>query len=388
MASTQKKPASGSRSGSAKGSGSRSGGSRTGGSRSGSARSGSRGRSAAKNTRRPVRREVAGIVFLVLALCVLVSYFTEDGWLIALLPALLKGLFGFGFYLIAPALAVGGWILLTHRGRPVALRTACALLVPYLFGGLCHMLFCRQNLTTEGLLPKLWSTGRELLSGGVLSGGTAHGFMAVLGKPASVIIFCLLILVLLLVAFQVKLSTLIRMWKERDRLDYRVEDYEDDEEGDDGFFQPVEAPRTQPRKKREPAPARPEIDIPLDEEPARRKGIMSGFFKPKDKGQMTPADVLGGDQTSEDVPAPAAPAQAPAAPAPEPIPFEPEPTPITEPAAPAPGPISMSQSDCARICVSWSTRTTEFPSATRSRMTPVSPAILAGCRPMEGSSRT
>ena len=337
MAATQKKTTSGSRSGSAKGSGSHSGSSRANGSRSGSARSGSRSRGAGKNTKRPVRREVTGIVFLVLALCVLVSYFTGDGLLIALLPALFKGLFGFGFYLIAPALAVGAWILLTHKGRPVALRTACALLVPYLFGGLCHMLFCRQNLTADGLLPKLWSTGKELLSGGLLSGATAHGFMAVLGKPASVIIFCILIVALAMVAFQVRLSTLVRMWKERDHLDYRVEDYEDEEE-DDVFFQPVETSKSQqpqPRKKREPSPARPEIDIPLDEEPASRRGIISGFFKPKDKGQMTPADVLGGDQASNDVSAPAEPASGPAAPAPEPIPFDEEPAPVPE-AAPAP----------------------------------------------------
>ncbi len=342
MATTQKKTTSSSRSGSSRGSGT--GSSARSGSRSSSARGSSsrasgssRSRSAGKNTKRPIRREVTGIAFLIAALCVLVSYFTEDGWLIALLPALFKGLFGFGFYLIAPALVVGAWILLTHKGRPVVLRTACALLVPYLFGGLCHMLFCRQNLTADGLLPKLWDTGRELLSGGVLSGGTAHGFMAVLGKPASVIIFCLLIVVLLLVAFQVSLSTLIRMWKERDRLDYRVEDYEDDKEEDDGFFQPVETPRAQPRKKREPSPARPEIDIPLDEEPSQRKGIMSGFFKPRDKGQMTPADILDGGEAGG-TSAPAAPVLEPVMPAPEPIPFDPEPTPIPE-AAVEPAPV-------------------------------------------------
>ena len=334
MATTQKKTTSGSRSGSARGSGAgtRSGGSRSTGTRGSKTRSSSsRSHSAGRNTKRPIRREVTGIVFLVVALCVLVSYFTEDGWLIALLPALFKGLFGFGFYLIAPALVVGAWILLTHKGRPVILRTACALLVPYLFGGLCHMLFCRQNLTADGLLPKLWNTGRELLSGGVLSGGTAHGFMAVLGKPASVIIFCLLIVVLLLVAFQVSISTLIRMWKERDRLDYRVEDYEDENEEDEGFFQPVETTRTQPRKKREPSPARPEIDIPLDDEPSQRKGIMSGFFKPREKGQMTPADVLsGGAGEAEGGTAPAEPVPEPVMPAPEPIPFDPEPTPVPD----------------------------------------------------------
>ena len=127
------------------------------------------------------------------------------------------------------------------------------------------------------------------------------------------------------------------MWQERDRLDYRVEDYEDEEEEDDGFFEPVEVPKTQPRKKREPSPARPEIDIPLDEEPApRKKGIMSGFFQPKDKGQMTPADVFGGTEETEEAAAPAVPVVEPVMPAPEPIPFDPEPIPAVETAAPAP----------------------------------------------------
>ena len=157
MATTQKKTTSGSRgstsrsggTGASSRSGSRSGSRSTGGgSRStGSRSSGSRSRST-RNTKRPVRREVTGVVFLVAALCILISYFTKDGWLISLLPTFFKGMLGFGYYLLAPALAVGAWILLNHKGHPVVLRTACALLVPYLFGGLCHMLFCRQDFSS------------------------------------------------------------------------------------------------------------------------------------------------------------------------------------------------------------------------------------------------
>ena len=58
------------------------------------------------------------------------------------------------------------------------------------------------------------------------------------------------------------------------------------------------------------------------------------------------------------------------------------------PRAPASGPISTIQSASRRICVSWSTRRTEFPSATRSCITPVSPTMFDGCRPMDGSSST
>ena len=48
------------------------------------------------------------------------------------------------------------------------------------------------------------------------------------------------------------------------------------------------------------------------------------------------------------------------------------------PRAPASGPISTIQSASRRICVSWSTRSTELPSATRSCITPVSPTMLDG----------
>ena len=342
MATTPKKTTSGGKSG-----GSKSGASRSGAaSRKGAAREGgrsggtSKSRTAPKNTKRPIRREVTGMVFLLAALCVLVSYFNEDGWLIVLLPTLLKGLFGFGYYLVAPALIGAAWILLTHRGRPVALRTACALLTPYLFGGLCHMLFCKLDLTSpEGLLPRLWSSGGELLSGGVLSGGTAHGFMAVLGKPASVIVFCVLLLALLMVASQVTVGKLLQMWKERDRLDYSTEDYEDEE--DDGFFQPVAEPAAKPAApRRKAAPkSRPEIDIPLDEEPRERREGLSGFFKPRDKAQMTPADVFDSEEkgtVEEPVPAPAVEAvQNEPAPIPEPTPAPvPQPEPVPPPPAP------------------------------------------------------
>ena len=125
MATTRKKTTSGARS-AAKSSSSRSG-------------STSKSRAAVKNTKRPIRREVGGMVMLLLALIVLVSYFTGDGWLINLIPRACKGLLGVGYYLMVPALMAAAWVLITHRGRPVALRTACALLTPYLFGGVCQI---------------------------------------------------------------------------------------------------------------------------------------------------------------------------------------------------------------------------------------------------------
>ncbi len=318
MATTRKKTTSNARSGT-----------KTGGSRSGTA---SRSRASAKNAKRPIRREVGGMVMLLLALIVLVSCFTGDGWLINLIPRACKGLFGVGYYLMVPALMAAAWVLLTHRGRPVALRTACALLTPYLFGGICHMLFCKQDLSDAAkLFPTLWETGFTLESGGVLSGGTAHGFMAVLGKPASVIVFLVLLLALLMVVSQVTPAMLIELWRERE--DYNEEDY------------PEPPPRRQPQPKptraaQQPAKSRSAIDIPLDgtplggppaqpEPPAQQE--KKSFFRPREKEQLTPADLLSSQLQEE----PAAVPEPQSIPTPEPIP---EPQPVVRTPAPAPEP--------------------------------------------------
>ena len=323
MAATSKKPSS------------------SGKSRSSSARNGAR---TAPSAGRPIRREVTGIVFLLLALCVLVSYFTGDGWLIELIPRLFKGLLGPGFLLLAPALAAASWVMLTHRGRPVALRCACTLLAPYMFGGLWHLLFCRVDLDTpEVLFPTLWESGQSLKSGGVLSGGTAHGFLAVLGKPASAIIFLVLLGVLLLVAAQQTPASLLQLWRER--RDYE-EDYEEPEE-------PVQRSKAAPKKKPASRP-RPPIDIPLDgevrgaEEPQEEKvwepkrSGGDGFFKPRERDRLTPADVLSSaGQEEPEIPEEEA-AVFEAAPEPTPVP-EPLPEPPKEasaqtPPVPAPPP--------------------------------------------------
>ena len=52
----------------------------------------------------PIRREVGGGVCLLLALCVVVSYFQADAIVLNLLGNLLKGLAGYGYWLAAPAL--------------------------------------------------------------------------------------------------------------------------------------------------------------------------------------------------------------------------------------------------------------------------------------------
>ena len=156
-------------------------------------------RKAAPPAKRPVRREAGGIVCLVLALCATVNYFGVDAVFIDWFAVLLKGLFGYGYWLAGPSLVLAGLILLLHHGRPVAARVTCALLITLLFGTLTHMILLKDGYeVAQGLLKTLWTTGNALQSGGAVSGLLAVGAVMAFSRIASIIIFVVLALVLLL----------------------------------------------------------------------------------------------------------------------------------------------------------------------------------------------
>ena len=146
---------------------------------------------------RPIRREVGGVVCLILALCVFVSYFGISAIFIDALAMLAKGLIGYGYWVLGPALVLTAFILLFHHGRPVTLRVISAMLLPVLLGSLVHMLRVKEAYASSiGIIPALWKDGIALQCGGVLSGVLAQGFVAVFSKIASIIIFTVLLVVL------------------------------------------------------------------------------------------------------------------------------------------------------------------------------------------------
>ena len=253
-----------------------------------------------KNTRsaktpppkRPVRREVTGSILLVLALCVCVGYFGANALFIDWLAALLKGVFGYGYWLAAPALVLTGMILLLHRGRPVLLRAVCALLTPLFAGTLGHTLLCKEAYESSiGILVKLWESGNALHSGGM-----AIGFLAVFGKVVSVVLFSLLLTGLLAVALWPALKHLAQRHRERPQ-------YEEEE------IQPVRSTVKEATPRRRQEAMRPQIDFPLDEaeNTPEQEGRFTSFFRHKSDRQKTPDQVLQAESSVESlevVPAP------------------------------------------------------------------------------------
>ena len=258
-------------------------------------------------------RLIGGIVCLLLALCVLVSYFNVDALLLTFIAKALKGTLGCGYYLAAPALLGVAVIQLRHQGRPVILRTTCTLLVPLLAGVLWHLIFCRTAYELGGgLLPLLWKDGQTLGCGGVVAGGLALGSEALVSKVVSIIIFVVLLLAALLGALHMTPQQAVDKMREYRDSRWDEEDGEDDLPDDD--FEPLPRRRTSsaPEKpvKEKPVRKRAGIDIPLDGEPsAMESGAKKEFFARKSDTVRTPDQVL--EQKAAPEPAPAAQEAAP-----------------------------------------------------------------------------
>ena len=253
----------------------------------------SRSRKPSQPQKRPIRREVWGVILLVLTLCAAVSYFKVSAIFLDWFAALLKGLFGYGYWLAAPSLLLAALILLFHHGRPVRLRTACALLLPVLFGALGHILFCKETFASSlGVVPKLWASGNALASGGVISGTLAIGSSAVFSSLVSMIVFIVLFVVLLMAALRLTVGALLEKHRERPQ-------YEEEPEEARIRMVPVETPKRRTEEK-----PKPQIDFPLDDDSAakpaektpektpEKEGKFTSFFRHKSDRQKTPAQVL------------------------------------------------------------------------------------------------
>ncbi len=303
----------------------------SGGKRTATSTKRSGGRSSSSGARRkksapppkPIRRGVGALICLLLAIFAALGYFHVQALFIDFFCGLARGLIGYGFYLLPPALLGGSAILTFHRGRPVRARMWCTMLLPVVLGAFFHLILVKSSLPWDmKLLPTLWAQGEAMQSGGALSGLLAMAFSTVFSKIGAGILFVLTTAVLLMGALNITLVDIIDYLRSRPAYEEEI----------------PERPRRVKEKPHAPAPqARPAatrrsaIDIPVDDgpgaEPAppkenRFSGIFqkkSGFFD-RNPGVPTPDQVLAG-------------AQATAQPEPEekPVPVEPHLPPMAKP---------------------------------------------------------
>ena len=246
------------------------------------------------------RREVGAAVCLLLTLCVAVSYFSADGIFLAIFSKGLKGLFGYGYWVSAPVLAVAGVNLLRHKDRPVVLRTVCTLVLPLLIGVLVHLLLCRQTYEMSiALLGVLWKDGQMLLCGGALGGLLAVALNVWFGKIVAVIVFLVLLVLCVFGAFRLSLRQMIQNAKERREARAAEEEAYAEEQEEFPMMK-----KEQPVKKR-----RASFDIPLDDDPTGKTDPTvlelkqyKSFFERKSADVRTPDQVLCPEKAVQEQP--------------------------------------------------------------------------------------
>ena len=234
-------------------------------------------------------RIISGILLMLLALCVFVSYFGVEAAVLDAFAMGLKGLFGYGYWLWGPALLWSGIVLLRNQKRRLTGQLICTMLLPMLFGMILHLFLCRDTYAFAiADMKPLWAAGQEMTAGGVISGAVAAGCIAGFSKVVSAIVFIVVILVLLVIGLHISPKEMARKMKER--AVYEEEEAVPDEEQ----FMAAKPAKTEKSRKLFP------IDIPLDGEKRRREKLDSPltkvdkqpFFREKDAAILTPAEVL------------------------------------------------------------------------------------------------
>ena len=258
-------------------------------------------RTAKKQQKRPIRREVTGAILLVLALCIAFSYFQSGAWLLDQPARLCRSLFGWGYYLVAPALLLGSYILLFHRGRNVTSCLTGALLMPIVFGAIMHIALCREEYAAmDGILKLLWTSGNELASGGAVSASLAILLVLLVKKVLAMILLVVLFVAFLMMAFRLTPAAVVEAVRSHERVPYEPEEL---------------PPQRSERTARQSAPRASAIDIPLDgEERAVKKNASGGFFRKKSEGIKSPDELFApGEAPAQDAVQPSAAKTTPAA---------------------------------------------------------------------------
>ena len=152
----------------------------------------------------PIRREIGGVFFLFLTLVIVISYFKNEGAFVQFFSDLVKGFVGWGYWISAPIFLVVAYILFFHKGRPVALRCFCALLIPVFVAALVSLFehpfdFSRADFMS--IADLLFDYGKKLESAGVFGGLLAYALESALSIYGAVPVLIVLTIVCGVYAF-------------------------------------------------------------------------------------------------------------------------------------------------------------------------------------------
>ena len=176
-------------------------------------------------------RLIAAVVCLGLFIVFLVMFLNPEGALIVILMNFIHGLIGkVSFYVAIPALLYLFVIQGFSGNRPVLLRSICLIAFVMLCGCISQILVNPNLPSGFSLLSALFEGGASGTTAGLLCGGVALIFQALLGSVISVIAMAVAAILALLAAFQITVPSIIRAVQNRPRADWEDEELEEREE--------------------------------------------------------------------------------------------------------------------------------------------------------------
>ena len=292
------------------------------------------------------RREIAGLICILLAILGAICWFNTDAFLISGLTKFICGLGGqVTRYLLPVVLVYTAVLLFGRKKKPILWRIVSAATLLLTLSALYQLIFCDVHSYGE-----LYKNGILGTSGGLVPGTFALLLSNAITTAGTVILFILLMLVQILALMKITINSLITAIKNRPREE------EPEEEEVDAAERLVQQVTTKHRERVERRRAAAEFDLPVDDPPAIEDGKKSvkknrklspdEFIQQKrsdaktvdmDAKQVTIDEIELHDDLEEEPLNNIRPAAKPVAePQPEPV-AEPEPAPVTP--APAPQPV-------------------------------------------------
>ena len=209
---------------------------------------------------------LGGVIFLVLAICSVISYFNTEGSFVAYFSDLVRGLLGWGFYLAAPAFAICAFLLFTCGSRPVGSRVFATVMLPVIFAALSELLLdtgIREGADLWEAINDLFELGKQMKSGGVIGGLIAYGMNKALSLYGTLPILGLSFIYCFIVCFWGSLRALIS------KITQSHTAYVNDQQVSHPIERPVtaNAPADSVKKPVKIVHTKPDlIDIPLGDE--------------------------------------------------------------------------------------------------------------------------
>lgn len=250
--------------------------------------------SKSKVEKRPVRREVWSFICFFLAIFSFIGFFDVNGIFIDFFKKALRGLLGFGYYSMTIMLIAASAILLFHKGRPVRMRVWCCISLSAVFSAILHLFISDIEYDVAFATVKaLYLDGVALESGGLIGGLVAIVLKVVFSKVGAAILLFGSALLLIFLAFNISIFSVIEYLFYRERPEYELQESPQPVQSrvSKPDRQPVYSTRQRVRNARM-------IDIPLDDETvtsavtAPERKPSRGLFRKRPPHIKTPDEVL------------------------------------------------------------------------------------------------